>query len=40
MNAMEFMQTANALLGLSVLLYVSFRLKRALKDYARFGSFR
>ena len=35
----EFVQSANALAALAILMYVSFRLKRALKSYARFGCF-
>lgn len=35
----EILQTANALLGLTVLMYVCYRLKRSLKGYARTGSF-
>ncbi len=39
MQLMEMIQTTNALAGLAVLLYVAFRLKRALKTYAKFGVF-
>lgn len=37
---LEILQTANALLGLSILMVVSYQLKRSLKTYARTGSFR
>ena len=39
MQVIEMIQTTNALAGLAVLLFVTFRLKRALKLYARFGTF-
>lgn len=35
----EILQTANALAGLSVLMYICYRLKRSLRGYARYGSF-
>lgn len=39
MTHFEILQTANALVALSVLMYVCFRLKRSLKGYSRNGSF-
>ena len=39
MRSFEILQTANALAGLAVLMLLSYRLKRALKSYARFGCF-
>ena len=39
MFTFEFLQSANAVAGLAILMYVSFRLKRALKGYARYGTF-
>lgn len=36
---LEFLQSANALAGLAVMMYICFRLKRALKAYARTGCF-
>lgn len=40
MHAFEMFQTVNALAGLAVLMYLCAQLKRALKLYARTGSFR